>query len=99
MEKILILNNLDNTGVAVDDIEKGETVPYLKEDEMITLTALEAVPFGFKIALRDIPKGGDVTKYGQVIGAARRSILIGELVHVHNVEGKRGRGDLQEKKL
>ena len=32
-------------------------------------------------------------KYGEVIGAATRDIRVGEHVHVHNVEGKRGRGD------
>lgn len=94
MEKILALNVMDNTGVAVDDIEEGETVCYAKGSTTLTVTALQAIPFGFKIALQDIPKGGDVLKYGQIIGAAQRSICIGELVHVHNVEGKRGRGDL-----
>jgi altronate dehydratase small subunit len=37
--------------------------------------------------------GDDIMKYGEVIGAAVRSIRAGEHVHVHNLEGKRGRGD------
>lgn len=97
MEKILTLNEMDNTGVAVDDVNKGEIVCYVKGNIMMTLTALETIPFGFKISLKDIPKGDDILKYGQIIGVAQRSIHIGELVHVHNVEGKRGRGDLQER--
>jgi altronate dehydratase small subunit len=53
------------------------------------------VPFGHKFALRDIAHGQEVIKYGERIGLATRVIRRGEHVHLHNVEGLRGRGDLR----
>ena len=37
-------------------------------------------------------------KYAHVIGKASKDISVGELVHVHNIEGNRGRGDLENTK-
>jgi altronate dehydratase small subunit len=37
-----------------------------------------------------------VLKYGESIGVASSDIQMGQLVHVHNLEGARGRGDLAE---
>lgn len=99
MEKILVLNNKDNIGIAVSDVIKGETVSYLEGHQSVAITAVQDIPFGFKIALQDVLKEADIIKYGEAIGVARENISIGELVHVHNVEGKRGRGDLLESKL
>ena len=52
------------------------------------------VPYGHKIAVRDIAKGELINKYGEEIGAAIVDIAKGEYVHVHNLEALRGRGDL-----
>ena len=41
---------------------------------------------GHKIAREDIPLGGAVTKFGQVIGYATRPIAAGEHVHSQNCE-------------
>lgn len=43
------------------------------------------IPFGHKAALRAIPRGGAVRKYGVVIGHATADIQPGEHVHVHNL--------------
>ncbi|WP_420393677.1 UxaA family hydrolase [Acuticoccus sp.] len=43
------------------------------------------VPYGHKVAIRAIPAGGDVVKYGVVIGRATADIAPGDHVHVHNV--------------
>jgi galactarate dehydratase len=66
--------------VARRDIARGEAVPE------VSVTSLSNIPFGHKIALRDIPKGDLVKKYGQVIGVASAPIAGGEHVHVHNLE-------------
>ena len=42
-------------------------------------------PAGHKVALADVPTGGQVRKYGQVIGVATRPIQAGEHVHTHNL--------------
>lgn len=44
----------------------------------------QPVSRGHKIARVDIPEGGDITKFGQVIGYASRPIAAGEHVHSHN---------------
>jgi altronate dehydratase small subunit len=57
---------------------------------------LATIPTGHKIALRAVAAGALVHKYGQPIGRASAAIVPGEHVHVHNVDGVRGRGDLAE---
>lgn len=42
------------------------------------------VPFGHKVALRPIARGGPVIKYGVAIGRATCDIASGAHVHVHN---------------
>lgn len=42
------------------------------------------VPFGHKVALRPIPEGAAIVKYGVPIGAATTAIAAGDHVHVHN---------------
>jgi len=59
------------------------------------VTVCEKIPFGFKVALVDIPEGGDIYKYGEVIGRSTCPIRAGDMVHVHNIVGTRGRGDLE----
>lgn len=93
MKQVLIVHPSDNVANAVADIEKGDDFACDIDGRAITLKALENIPFGFKAALRDIPAGGDILKYEQVIGKASRAIKAGECVHIHNVEGTRGRGD------
>ena len=81
-------------GTAVADIAAGEKLAYGSAAASRGLIAVDAIPFGFKIALADIDGGESVLKYGEVIGYASRPIRRGELVHVHNLDGGRGRGDL-----
>ncbi len=44
------------------------------------LVVHELVPAGHKVALEPIPEGGEVRRYGAVIGLAKRDIRAGELV-------------------
>lgn len=98
MEKrALILDPADNVASVIENVGAGETVTARIGDDATSLQALEDIPFGFKIALASIEAGQPVIKYGEVIGKASRPIARGALVHVHNVEGNRGRGDLQKR--
>src|SRR6185503_3493578 len=58
-------------------------------DELIgpelRVTAAQAIPAGHKIALAEVPEGGAVRKYGQIIGFAQSRIRPGEHVHTHNL--------------
>ncbi|HEX7475918.1 MAG TPA: UxaA family hydrolase, partial [Dehalococcoidales bacterium] len=64
-------------------------------DDKLDIMLLDDVSAGHKFALRKIKKGVPVIKYGETIGLATTTILLGQHVHVHNVEGTRGRGDKQ----
>ena len=46
----------------------------------------EDIPAGHKFALRDIPKGTCVIKYGESIGIAAQDIPQGAHVHTHNLK-------------
>jgi altronate hydrolase len=73
------LNPEDNVAVALKPLERGRTM-----DESGVLMA-EDIPAGHKAALRRIPVGEAVIKYGQIIGFASQDISAGRHVHTHNV--------------
>jgi len=87
---ILVIHTRDNVAVLLVATEPGTTLGAGD----VTVRALDAIPSGHKIALRDIPAGTLVIKYGEAIGRAKVSIRAGSHVHVHNLESLRGRGDL-----
>jgi altronate hydrolase len=51
----------------------------------LVVTLRDDVPAGHKVALANVAAGGQVRKYGQVIGVATRPIQVGEHVHTHNL--------------
>ncbi len=57
-----------------------------KDNVGVTLNGKGEIPAGHKFALRDIPKGEYVVKYGEIIGRASQEIKEGEWVHTHNVK-------------
>jgi len=90
----LMLSTKDNVATALQDIDAGSEASVRIGKDVRKVKALERIPFGFKIAMADIPRGAAVMKYGETIGTASVDIKKGQLVHVHNLEGARGRGDL-----
>lgn len=94
--KAIKMSSEDNVATAIDDIEEGERIA-VKNDEIFEIEAAQQIPFGHKIALRDISRGDSIIKYGEVIGRATAEIRRGEHVHVHNVESLRGRGDIAKR--
>jgi altronate dehydratase small subunit len=52
------------------------------------------IAFGHKVRIVDIPQGGSILKYGQVIGRASRPLKAGGHAHVHNIESARLTRDL-----
>jgi altronate dehydratase small subunit len=88
----------DDVAVALRELAPGQLVGFPGEGDSpgLTVTLAVAIPTGHKFATRQIAAGALIRKYGQVIGKASEAIAPGEHVHVHNVEGTRGRGDLAE---
>ncbi|MBE1441414.1 UxaA family hydrolase [Paenibacillus sp. OAS669] len=89
----LVMDAKDHVATAIKDLEKGQKISYRVQEQVREVVLLDAVPFGHKIAIEDIAQGTDIRKYGEVIGRTTADIKAGQHVHVHNVEGIRGRGD------
>ena len=80
MSRLVIqLNPEDNVAVAIKDIEPGTKVA---ED----LIALDFIPQAHKIALHDIPKGGEIRRYNTVIGYAKDDISKGKWISQYMVD-------------
>jgi altronate dehydratase small subunit len=92
--KALKLSEKDNVATSLAELDPDTEVTIRWGKEEIKIKSLEKIPFGFKLALSDIKKGAKVIKYGETIGIASQNIKPGQLVHVHNIEGARARGDL-----
>ena len=92
MKAVLAISERDNVATALEPLAEGRSV----EANGRTVVALEPIPAGHKIALRDIAVGEGVFKYGSPIGTASANIRAGAHVHTHNVASSRGRGDLPE---
>ena len=88
-DDVLQMNDDDDVGTALSDLDAGTDIPYDGGVEV-----RERVPFGHKVSLVARDPGDPVTKYGERIGQATRRIAPGEWVHTHNVESRRGRGDV-----
>jgi len=89
MQNFLKINDSDNVIVALQTLPLGTNV--VMEDGS-SVTANVEVPAGHKMAIQDIPAGGEVIKYGYRIGNAKEDIKAGDWIHTHNV--KTALGDL-----
>lgn len=68
MERLSIkIKDQDNVVVAVHDLPAGTTL----ESGVVTR---EKIPQAHKIALVDIPAGGEILRYGVVLGYAKNDI-------------------------
>ena len=81
--QLISLNPNDNVAVALCDLKAGQEVTLM---DGRALTLLEDIDFGHKVAVRTIPQGEKVLKYGLPIGSATRDIATGEHVHVQNMK-------------
>ncbi|MCC6590699.1 MAG: altronate dehydratase [Bryobacterales bacterium] len=78
---VIHLSPQDNIAIARAPLAPGQQIRVAG----LEVTVLDPVPMGHKIALRTIPAGGSIVRYGQVMGRARVTIEAGRHVHVQNV--------------
>jgi altronate dehydratase len=90
MNPALVISVQDNVATALEPLEPGTTI----HAGDATVVIRDRIPRGHKLALRAIPAGAAVVKYGSAIGTASEMIAAGAHVHVHNLASARGRGDL-----
>ena len=93
-KQCVLINIKDNVAIATNDLTKGDKVRVLSGQGAIEVILNNDIPFGHKFAIRQIDQGQQVIKYGEPIGIATKGIMIGDHVHVDNVDSERGRGDL-----
>lgn len=91
----LKVNDKDNVAtIFANGINAGDEVEIRdKKGDCEVIEVLHPIPYGHKLALRDIKPGELIVKYGEEIGIATRFISKGAYVHVHNLDSMRGRGD------
>ncbi|MFN0153428.1 MAG: UxaA family hydrolase [Gaiella sp.] len=78
----VLLDPIDDVAIAKAQLAPG-TMLVLAEGG--TVRVGQAIPTGHKVALRAIPAGEPVRRYGQIIGSATSGIEAGEHVHSHNL--------------
>lgn len=93
MVRAIVLNPKDNVATLIDQGGEADVTVELRGEKSGKVALKQAIPFGHKVALADMQPGDDVVKYGKVVGEATAAVTVGEHVHVHNVDSKRGRGD------
>ena len=79
MESLAIrLHENDNVVTAKSDIEINVKLDHEN------INTNQHIPFGHKIATKDIAKGEEIIKYDNIIGVAIENIKSGDHIHVHN---------------
>ena len=92
----LKVNDLDNVATLFSNEGKAGTDVEIRDKKgaSFLIRLVNDIPYGHKIALGEIAPGSDIIKYGESLGMATKAIAPGEHVHVHNLDSKRGRGDM-----
>ncbi len=82
MKTYLRINEADDVAIALVDLPKGTTI----EVGGRTVTLVEDIAKGHKVALHPIAQGDNVIKYGYPIGHATEPIAEGAWIHSHNIK-------------
>ena len=77
--------------VVVEGVKAGTALNgwIMDEDRMTNLQALQDIPIGHKVALKDMAVGDTVWKFGIDMGKVVAPIQTGQHAHVHNIKTKR----------
>jgi altronate dehydratase small subunit len=90
----LKIKAIDSVATVLEDVKIGDAITVKdKTGATADLQARDEIPFGHKIATRQIEQGEEILKYGESLGIATRTIFPGEWVHIQNIESQYGRGD------
>ena len=89
MKKCFRIHESDNVATLLDDgADKGESFELIGASMDCLVHCCDAMSFGHKVAVFDIPIEGDIVKYGVVIGTATQQIYKGQWVHLHNCRSR-----------
>ncbi len=93
--KVLVHVKGDDVGITVEEIAPCERVNFVSLDKVGfegSIEAINPIPIGHKIALKEISSGANVIEYGRPIRIATSNVEAGGLVHVHNIRSLRWGG-------
>jgi LDH2 family malate/lactate/ureidoglycolate dehydrogenase len=85
--RAVLLAANDDVAAVLDVVAAGATVAVVgaSGETVHEIRARQPIPFGHKLAIRDIAEGRPVNRYGFPIGIATAAIVPGEHVHSHNM--------------
>lgn len=87
--RLFLHNGSDNVAVALENLKAGDVVEVKVREKTYKIELREDIPYGHKVAIRDIERGSKIIKYGEVIGVATEDIAVGSHVHIHNIKSLR----------
>ena len=80
--KFIKINAADNVAVAIHDVEAGVSFDI----NGVSITTVNPVPAGHKVALEDMSEGTDIVKYGFPIGHLLAPVKKGEVIDHTNLK-------------
>ena len=91
MKRGIKMDPSDDVVTLLEAAECGDIVVIYDTKNEITgeLKAIQKIPYGCKMAVRDISEGNLLKKYGAVIGVVLCEIKTGQLVHMHNLRSRK----------
>ena len=95
----IMIKEKDNVTTALRDIRTGETISVGIGEQTKEISIINTIPYGHKFAIKDISKGENILKYGEIMGRATQDIAVGAHAHIQNIESLRGRGDLESQEV
>ena len=92
MIHVVLHDAKDTVAVAVvEGIKAGTELNawIMDEDKTLSVKAIQDIPIGHKVALKNMAVGDTVWKYGVDIGKVVAAIKAGEHAHVNHIQTKR----------
>lgn len=92
MKKGILLHEAeDDVGVTAMDLKAGEEIQAvtLEGEPVTSITLIEDVPLGHKVAMHAMDEKKQIIEYGRPIGYASMAIAAGAHVHTHNIKSLR----------
>ena len=80
-----VIDPADNAATALCALHFG-AIALTGVTRLPQISAVQEIPMGHKLALRDIRAGENIIKYGVVIGRATAAIPCGSWIHLHCME-------------
>ncbi|MBQ9904710.1 MAG: UxaA family hydrolase [Synergistaceae bacterium] len=73
----LMIDETDNVVTCVEEVSAGSDVVYRKGNDILTVKAIDDIPYCHKAALKDFAEGEDVIKYGESLGKTNVAVKKG----------------------